>query len=154
MLSKKTCTKATCCKNYTSFTSIPEGICRISYDEIKISTDTKSTILGNKGVFGKCIHTKLGPLDVCIKVYKEGLGSSHFHNEAMMLAGLCHSDLPWLFGVNDHKSYHISVISYIAFYGVSVTIHQAIYKPPSVCSSLCNGSWKSIILGCWRPYST
>ena len=38
-------------------------------------------------------------------------------------------------------------MSYVAFSGHSVNVHQALFRPIEACATLSNTSWKSIILG-------
>ena len=48
--------------------------------------DSSATV--GKGMFGKCIQTKLGPIDVCLKVLdgKEYSSIYHFHSEVSILS--------------------------------------------------------------------
>ena len=140
-------TKATCLRNLKISPGIPTGVKKISFNSIKPCLSSLSQILG-KGTFGKCVRGIVGPLEACVKIYRDNLGDNHFYNEVAVLAKLCHSNLPWLYGIcEDGDSGKMAVISCFVYSGNSLNVHQALLKSSEVYKSLSVPSWKSVILG-------
>ena len=53
-----------------------------------------------RGMFGRCYLARLGPLQVCVKVFRrEKQYVSTFAMEALLLSKLCHENIPWLHGI-------------------------------------------------------
>ena len=137
------CTQPTC-TNILNKLPFPQGVRIISKKDIKFAANTFHVSIG-KGVFGKCLFTRLGPLDVCLKIFNEESSSSHFNNEVSMLSKCCHANLPWLFGVSD-GAINIIVLSYISFRGSAVNLFEAIYDTDAEhCLTGC--AWKKILFG-------
>lgn len=144
-----TCTKPTtvCAATYPP---LPQSARIIAKEDINIAVKMFYTVIG-RGIFGKCLRTKLGPLDnVCIKVFNniDDSSMSHFYNEAFMLSNFCHLNIPWLLGVND-GAVKIIVMSFISFCGESLTLFEALYKSKdrSKVLELTSSSWISILTG-------
>ena len=99
-----------------------------------------------KGVFGKCYTGYMSSnIHVCIKVFrKNDQLVSTFLPEAVLMSKLCHSNLPWLYGVSEHDGYKILVLSFHGVDGRSYTLHKALHH--SECLSV-TINWKVILLG-------
>ena len=100
-----------------------------------------------KGVFGKCFSGFMSShLNVCVKAFREDERLvCTFPVEAILTSKLCHSNLPWLYGVSEHGPHKMLVLT---FHGING-------KPYTVCKALrtkCEDipfeiNWKNILLG-------
>ena len=108
-----------------------------------------SSVIVGKGIFGKCIQVKLGPLNVCLKVIngKDYSSRSHFHSEVYMLSQFCHPNLPWLFGIG-YNPIKIIAMSCFTYCGSFYNVHKALYTCHNeALVSLTPHSWKGILCG-------
>lgn len=141
--------RKTCTKPSSHFIStcppLPQTVRIIKKEDINNAVKVFYAVLG-KGVFGKCLHTKLGPHEVCVKVFNNADNSSscHFYNEVCMLSELCHPQLPWLYGIND-GAVKITVLSCISFCGGSLNLHEALYNSNKGGDTLTDVSLKGIL---------
>lgn len=105
----------------------------------------KTSKLGS-GVFGKCFLGQLGPLKVCIKVHRrEEKYEAYFPREASVLSQLCHSNLPYLYGVSE-GTYKIILMSFHGHEDKSLSLYKALAnKDESIM--LTQDQWKAILFG-------
>ena len=74
-------------------------------------------ILG-RGMFGRCYLARLGPLQVCVKVFRrEKQYVSTFAMEALLLSKLCHENIPWLHGIVSENTVPKMIIQ--SFHGIN-----------------------------------
>ena len=152
-----TCTKATAaalttnCSRQNLRSRLPLRIRKLQWSTLQKSIGDNPLLLG-KGVFGKCFFGSIGPLRVCIKIFRlNHRYKKYFCNEACMLSKLCHENLPWLFAVCQDERHSILVMSHHAFRGEkqSVTVHAALEKQEAITFSsyLTVNCWKNILFG-------
>ena len=83
-----------------------------------------------KGVFGKCFSASMSAhINVCVKAFcTDKRLVSVFPLEAVITSNLCHSNLPWLYGITEHSGHKMLVLSFHGVGGRSIrpctTIHR------------------------------
>ena len=134
----------TCSKILCNELPIPHTVRIISKNDIKMAVDAFHITIG-KVMFGKRLFTRLGPLEVCLKIFNKEGSSCHFSNEVNILCKCCHPNLPWLFGVSN-GIIKISALSYISFHGSAINLFEGLYDTERKCC-LTAISWKAILMG-------
>lgn len=80
-----------------------------------------------KGVFGKCYSGFMSShLQVCMKVFQIDDLVSVFPMEATLTSRLCHSNLPWLYGITEHGPRKMLVLSFHGIDDKSCTLHKVL----------------------------
>ena len=94
------------------------------------------------GTFGRCVKARNSHLDVCAKVFRQGVKYEwSFPVETFLLSRCCHENLPWIYGiVHDPK---IILTSLHTYKDRSVTIHSALHE--SRLPELTADSWKKML---------
>lgn len=100
-----------------------------------------------RGVFGSCYVGKLGPLEVCLKCFRnKNTYDSDFYTEAVLLSLCCHSNLPWFYGIL--LTPKVIVQSFHSFDGKSCSLHKILHHSDDLDSKkISTQDWKRIILG-------
>lgn len=82
-----------------------------------------------KGIFGKCYSGHMSThLPICIKAFRnDDALMSVFPIEATLMLKLCHPNLPWLYGITEHGSCKMLVLSFHNINGRSCTLHKALH---------------------------
>ena len=67
-----------------------------------------------KGVYGKCFYASMSAsIKVCIKAFRTDKHLvSAFPSEAVITSNLCHPNLPWIYGIMEHKNHMMLVLSF------------------------------------------
>ena len=100
-----------------------------------------------KGVFGKCFSGFMSShIKVCIKAFRtdDHLGCT-FPIEAALTSTLCHSNLPWFYGLSEHGPRKMIVLNFHGINGKSYTVHHALHTNCQDLSIEIN--WKVILIG-------
>lgn len=98
---------------------------KIPFSALKVDKDP----IG-KGVFGKCFSGFMSShIKVCVKAFRtdERLGCT-FPVEAVLTSTLCHSNLPWFYGLSEHGPRKMIILSFYGVNGTSYTVHQALHN--------------------------
>ena len=106
--------------------------------------------LNGKGVFGKCYSGYISAnLEVCVKVFRsdEQLASV-FPLEAVLTSQLCHSNLPWLYGITENESHKMLVLSFHSVNERSCTLYKVLHKDPQRLDfDVLLIDWRNILFG-------
>ena len=103
-----------------------------------------------KGVFGKCYSGYISAnLEVCVKVFRsdEQLASV-IPLEAVLTSQLCHSNLPWLYGITENESHKMLVLSFHSVNERSCTLYKVLHKDPQRLDfDVLLIDWRNILFG-------
>lgn len=103
-----------------------------------------------KGVFGKCYSAVISShINVCVKVFRSDEKLlSVYPLEAVLTSKLCHSNLPWLYGIAEHRARKMLILSFHGVNGKSCTLFKALHHDQQeIGFNVTEIDWKIIVLG-------
>ena len=120
LLSERTSTYECCTK--------PSVVSQMIIRQILFSGLCIGEISVGKCVFGKCYRCFMSlHLPVCVKAFWiDDLLVSIFPMEATLTSRICHSNLPWLYGITEHGPHKMLVLSFHGVDDKSCTFHEAL----------------------------
>ena len=105
-----------------------------------------------KGVFGKCYSATMSShIDVCVKAFRSDEKLlSVYPLEAVLTSKLCHSNLPWLYGISEYRARKMLILSFHGVGGKFRTLFKALhhtYDQEDIGFDVKKVDWKIIVLG-------